>query len=424
MACAAAVLACSGGGAPAQSPAPVKIGVPVFLSGPAVGAFGEPSRNAAQIVVKAMNAGELPAPYNQKGLAGSPIEMKLMDEAGSTTTAVTEFRNLVQRDKVDIVVGYVSSASCTAVAPVAEQLQVLTVFYACGASRLFDERDYKYVFRSSSSQTSDAVASARYIMTKFPATKSFSGINQNYAWGQDNWRDFVLAMKVLAPNVTMDKELMTKLFAGEYGAEISALLAAGSPIVHSSFFGGDLESFVVQANARGLPQRSRLLLTVGEQILARHGKNVPDGTIIGGRGRHGMLASDNALNKWFLDAYRKEFNAVPNFPAYHMFSTLLGLKAAWERAAAAKGGARPSTDDVITAYTGLSFDTASGPVRMALGKGHQGIEEVAVGTYRYNKTTSQPELYDLITYPAECVNPPASMTSEEWLKKGMPGAKC
>jgi hypothetical protein len=29
-----------------------------------------------------------------------------------------------------------------------------------------------------------------------------------------------------------------------------------------------------------------------------------------------------------------------------------------------------------------------------------------------------------ITYPAECVNPPASMTSEEWLKKGMPGAKC
>ncbi|MGD9923460.1 MAG: ABC transporter substrate-binding protein, partial [Pseudorhodoplanes sp.] len=113
-------------GAYAQQ-APIKIGVPVFLSGPAVGAFGEPSKNAATLVIKAMNAGELPAPYNQKGLAGVPIDMKIVDEAGSTATAVTEFKNLVQRDKVDVVVGYVSSASCTAIAPVAEELEVLTV---------------------------------------------------------------------------------------------------------------------------------------------------------------------------------------------------------------------------------------------------------------------------------------------------------
>ena len=423
-ACAAALLACTATSAIAQTPAPVKIGIPVFLSGPAVGAFGEPSRNAAELIIRAMNAGELPAPYNQKGLAGAPIEPKIIDEAGNTATVVTEFKNLVQRDKVDVVVGYVSSAGCLAAAPVAEELQVLTIFYACGASRLFDDNDYKYVFRASSSQTSDAVATARYITTKFPDLKSYSGINQNYSWGQDNWRDFKLAMSVVNPKVTMDKELMPKLFAGEFGAEISVLLAAGSSIVHSSFFGGDLETFVLQASARGLPQRSRLLLTVGEQILARQGKNVPDGTIIGGRGRHGMLASANPLNKWFLDAYVKEYKTIPNFPAYHMLSSMLGLKAAWEKAAAAKGGARPTTDDVIKAFTDLQFETASGPVKMALGKGHQGIEEVAVGTYRYNKAKNQPELYDLITYPAECVNPPANMTSEEWLKKGMPGAKC
>jgi branched-chain amino acid transport system substrate-binding protein len=426
--CAIALLACGGTGlgtgALAQSPAPVKIGLPVFLSGPAVGAFGEPSRQAAELVVKGMNAGTLPAPYNTKGLAGAPIELKIVDEAGSTATVVTEFKNLVQRDKVDVVVGYVSSASCIAAAPVAEELEVLTIFYACGASRLFDERDYKYIFRVSSSQTSDAVATARYLLTKFPNTKSYSGINQNYSWGQDNWRDFKLAMGVLAPKVTMDKELMPKLFAGEFGAEISVLLAAGSDIVHSSFFGGDLETFILQATARGLPQRSRLLLTVGEQILARQGKNVPDGTIIGGRGRHGLLASDNALNRWFLEAYKKQYNATPNFPAYHMFSSLIGLKAAWEKAAGAKGGVRPTTDEVIKAFTGLQFETASGPVKMGLAKGHQGLEEVAVGTYRYNKATNQPELHDLITYPAQCVNPPPNMTSEEWLKKGMPGAKC
>ena len=147
-ACAAILMTAGTSAAIAQGQPPVKIGFPVFLSGPAVGAFGEPSQNAAQLIVRAMNTGELPAPYNQKGLAGIPIELKIIDEAGSTATAVTEFKNLVQRDKVDVVVGYVSSASCPAIAPVADELEVLTVFYACGASRLFDERDYKYVFRS------------------------------------------------------------------------------------------------------------------------------------------------------------------------------------------------------------------------------------------------------------------------------------
>ena len=136
------------------------------------------------------------------------------------------------------------------------------------------------------------------------------------------------------------------------------------------------------------------------------------------------LPRNLALNQWFLAAYSKEFNAVPNFPAYHMFNSLLGLKAAWEKAAAAKGMARPTTDEVATAFTGLTFETAGGPVQMARGNGHQGIEDVAIGIYVYNKTTGKPELHDLVTYPAECVNPPIGMTSEEWLKQGMPGAKC
>ena len=88
---ACALLAYCTGGAFAESPAPVKIAVPVFLSGPGAGAFGEPSRNAAEIIIKAMNAGELPAPYNQKGLAGAPIESKIVDEAGGIATVVAEF---------------------------------------------------------------------------------------------------------------------------------------------------------------------------------------------------------------------------------------------------------------------------------------------------------------------------------------------
>jgi len=75
-----------------QVSAPVKIALPVFLTGPAAGSFGEPSRNAAEVVIDAINNGTLPAPYNAKGLGGSPIEAKIVDEAGSAAVVVTEFR--------------------------------------------------------------------------------------------------------------------------------------------------------------------------------------------------------------------------------------------------------------------------------------------------------------------------------------------
>jgi branched-chain amino acid transport system substrate-binding protein len=105
---------------------------------------------AAEILIEALNSGKVPAPYDtQLGLGGTKIEAKYVDDAGSTANQVTEFRNLVQRDNVDAVVGYVSSGSCLAVAPVAEELKTLTVLYDCGTPRIFEEAARKYVFRVS-----------------------------------------------------------------------------------------------------------------------------------------------------------------------------------------------------------------------------------------------------------------------------------
>ena len=104
----ALAIACSAGGiAQAQQapPPPVKIGIVTFLSGPAASPFGVPGRNGAEIVIEALNAGTAPAPYNTVGLGGAKIEAKYVDEAGSTAQVVTEFRNLVQRDQVEAVLG-------------------------------------------------------------------------------------------------------------------------------------------------------------------------------------------------------------------------------------------------------------------------------------------------------------------------------
>jgi branched-chain amino acid transport system substrate-binding protein len=415
--------------APAQQPAapaaaPVKLGIVSFLSGPAASPFGVPGRNGAEIVIEALNSGTAPAPYNTVGLGGAKIEVKYVDEAGSTAQVVTEFRNLVQRDQVDAVVGYISSGSCLAVTPVAEELKALTVYFDCGTPRIFEEKARKYVFRPSPHATMDNTGAARYLVAKKKDITLYSGINQNYAWGQDSWRDFVGAMNTLAPKSKVDKELFPKLFAGEFGAEISTLLTSKSQALHSSFWDGDLEGFLYQASARGLNKRMPFVGTTAEASIWRMRDKMPDGTIIGGRGPNGPLAPDSALNQWFHKIYVDRYGTPPTYPSYQMALSLLGLKLAWEKAQKDKGGMKPATDDVVTAFEGLAYEGPSGPVKLALGNGHQGIQATAYGTYRFNKQKNQPEVVDVMRFPAECVNPPPGVNSEDWLKGGMKDAKC
>src|SRR2546425_2334774 len=267
--------------------APLKIGIVTFLSGPAASPFGVPARNAAEIMVEMLNGTKAPAPYAARGFGGAALQMQLVDESGPATTQVTEFRNLAQRDNVDMVIGYVSSGNCLAVAPVAEELKKLTVLFDCGTPRIFEEASYKYVFRTGPSGTMDNVAAALYVMERNPNIRSMAGINQNYAWGQDSWTDFEAAMKALKPSIEVKTSLMTKLMSGQFGAEISTLLSSGAELVHSSFWGGDLEGLVLQGAPRGLFQKHLVVLSAGEPAINRLGTKIPDGTIIGARGPFG-----------------------------------------------------------------------------------------------------------------------------------------
>ena len=76
-------------------------------------------------MIDAFNKGAAPAPYNKVGFGGMKIEPVYVDENGGATKQVQELRNLYDREKVDAVVGYVSSGDCLAVAPVAEEMKKL-----------------------------------------------------------------------------------------------------------------------------------------------------------------------------------------------------------------------------------------------------------------------------------------------------------
>jgi branched-chain amino acid transport system substrate-binding protein len=392
---------------------PLKIGIVTFLSGAAAGPFGVPARNGFELVAEMLNAGRVPAPYAAKGFGGNPIELVIIDEAGGPQKQVAELRNLAQR--VDYVIGYISSGDCLAVAPVAEELKKLTVLFDCGTPRIFEDASYKYVFRTGPSGTMDNTSLALYVLERHPKVRSFAGINQNYAWGQDSWTDFDAAMKSLKPGVEVKTSQMTKLFAGQFGAEISTLLSSKADLIHSSFWGGDLEGLILQGAPRGLFKKHIVALSAGEPAINRLGTRIPDGTIIGARGPFGPFAPDTEFNRWFKNAFQERYAVPPNYASYKASNALLGLKAAYEKAQQA-GAASPSQEQIIAAFENLTFEGVGGTVRMSLGKGHQATMDNAIGTAK--TTGGKLEMVNVKRYPADKVNPPEGMKSEAWIKSG------
>ena len=63
-------------------------------------------------------------------------------------------------------------------------------------------------------------------------------------------------------------------------------------------------------------------------------------------------------------------------------------------------------------------------MKLSNAKGRQAVTENGFGISKYDKKKREVVLTDIKFYPPECVEAPPGMQSDEWIKNGMPGAKC
>lgn len=85
---------------------PIKVGIATDLTG-AMAFAGNADANVAKMVVKEINAGG--------GLLGRPLELYIEDTATNESTGVANTRKLIQRDKVDVVLGGINSSMRNAI---------------------------------------------------------------------------------------------------------------------------------------------------------------------------------------------------------------------------------------------------------------------------------------------------------------------
>jgi branched-chain amino acid transport system substrate-binding protein len=386
-------------------PSEIKIAVVQFLSG-AAAPHDASAVNTAKLLTEQFNAGG--------GIAGVRINAIYIDEAGSAADKVAEFRRLVQDEKIDVAVGYTSSANCLAVAPVADELKTLIIFQVCANYRLFDKGVYKYVFRTASHAASENISAALYALKAKPNLKTIAGLNYDYAYGRDSWDVFKRTILKHKPDVQVVGELWTKFLATEYSAEVSRLLALKPDVVHTVNWGAGLSAFISQGETRGLFEQSLVMMTTG---LLNQAQVLPKGVAFSGRGYHLQHPDPDkhAGNREYLRSYSAKFNSMPDYQGHFMAQAFYGLKAAIEKAVKTKNGAWPSSEEISAAMENLEFDTPRG--RVLVRKDHEAVHEAMWGVTSGKKHPQfgYPILEELRVFPAAEVNPPEGKKTVEWI---------
>ena len=395
---------------------PVRLAAISFLTGPAAGPFGIPGDNAYK-----MMADE----YNKKGgILGRKIELTSYDEAGGADTQVKLARKLILDDKVDAILGYISSGDCKAVLPLSDELGGLMVAYDCGTHVLMEGKKspfktpkYELGFRSAAHLGQDNISLALAIKKYMPNVKKIGAINQDYAWGRDSFKIFELAIKKLIPGVENVKTLWPKIFTTDYTAHVSALQGSGAEIIHSSLWGGDAVTFIKQAMGAGLLKTAKLALSRGEPYPQEIGADFPEGQFICCAGCHYFLypAWDKwPLNKWFVAEFKKRYNKYPTYPSYHAFQALASYKTAVEKAGSLVGG-WPTMEEIAKVLGNMSVETPSG--YLTINQDHNAREDCLVGISKKVKDFPFPILDPdkLEVFPSFQVNAPAGITTEDWI---------
>ena len=395
------------GPALAQSkPSAIKIAIVQFLSG--AGAPHDASAvNTARLLTEQFNAAG--------GIEGVRLNTMYVDEAGSATDKVAEYRRLVQDEKITVAIGYTSSANCLAVAPVADELKTLTIFHVCANYRLIDKGVHRYVFRTAAHAASENISAALYVLATKPDLKTIAGLNYDYAYGRDSWDVFKRSILKLKPDVQVAGELWTKFLATEYSAEISRLLALKPDVIHTVNWGAGLTSLINQGETRGLFEQSLVMMTTG---LLNQAEILPKGAAFSGRGYHLQYPDPdkNAGNREYLRSYKAKFNSMPDYQGTFMAQAFYGLKAAIEKAAKVKNGAWPTTEEIAAAMEGLEFDTPRG--RVLVRKDHEAVHEAMWGLTSGQKHPAfgYPILDQFRVFPAADVTPPEGKKTVEWIE--------
>jgi urea transport system substrate-binding protein len=324
-----------------QAAEPIKIGVPVGLSG-ANSVVAPSVVQAAELAVEEINA--------KGGVLGRKLELEVADDASGAAGAQKAFDSLIFQKKVNVLISMETSAARNAGLPIVQRGKTPYIYTSFYEGRSCN----KYMYVDAWVPDQQVAPIVDYFM-KTKKAKNFFLIGSDYAFGR-GMLDFTKAYIGKKGGKVVGEEYLP-MDGSDWTAVINKLKTAKPDAIITSTAGGAPNvTLTKQLRAAGitLPYGN---LAVDEGTAKDMGADA-EGIVVSGSY---LTNIDSPKNKDFLAAMQKKFGAqlkTPNDLSVPQYEAVYLYKAAVEKAGSV------DADKVIAALGNVSFDGPRGNIKM------------------------------------------------------------
>jgi branched-chain amino acid transport system substrate-binding protein len=252
-------------------------------------------------------------------LGGRELEYFVVDDESEPAKATDNANKLVQRDKVDVLVGTVHSGVVMAMVKVARDTGTLLVIPNAGANAATGSQCAPNIFRTSFSNWQPAHPMGKVVYDR--GHRKVVTLTWKYGAGEESVESFKEAFSALGGTVT--KEMYLPFPNVEFQPFLTEIAALKPDAVFVFFAGGGAAKFTKDYLAAGLKDKIPLY---GTGFLT-------DGTLEAqGASAQGLLTTlhygdgiDNPRNKQFRYAYGKQYGVQADVYAVQGYDTALLL---------------------------------------------------------------------------------------------------
>jgi branched-chain amino acid transport system substrate-binding protein len=294
------------------------------------------------------------------GILGRQVQL-IVEEESNPKDTVERYRKLILQDKVQVVIGGISTGVTLALGPVAEEMETPWLSWDGTTQKGVEETmpNPKWAFKSVDNEF-EAIVAGQLTRKYFKGVQTIAGINNDYSYGHDCWETYLAVLKKLGMNVKPVVELFPKLGVTDFTSHIAAIQQAKPNLLMTSFWSGDATILMKQATAVGLFKNMKGVFTTAGGVHDSLKKEfTPAGLLLGYNSMYFDDPKGSPLLKQFVREYKAKYNEYPAYESDHAYFNIESYKAAVEKAYAATGK-WPSKAEVVKALEGIEVESLSG----------------------------------------------------------------
>jgi ABC-type branched-subunit amino acid transport system substrate-binding protein len=227
----------------------IKIGVVYDLTGPFAGGGSDLHYLGAKIIIDYINA--------HGGVEGYKIDAIYADAQSKPDVAINEAVRLIEQEKVDMLLGFYSSAECVPAAARIEQFKKFMWITTCIAAPVLENRHLEYVFRPQPYGTQWGLAStemltyyAKQVFGKDPKELKVAIIHEDGPYGTDVAKGNVEGAAKGGLQVVLNEGY--SVTAPDLSSLVTKLKRARPDVILHTGYNPDISLFLRQARELGL----------------------------------------------------------------------------------------------------------------------------------------------------------------------------